>query len=211
MIKVRICTGYCLLSAKQRDTSGVCFVRCRISVGLIVVFKWPVHAYEPSYPRYSPEWDSSVLVIFFIRKIVYVYIGNEPAQLGEIPPWARWDLSEVGWKFSYELAIPPDRDGHYFALFTYIAVRHRICQDVRSKLNINKLRLILKVVMPCQMITANTTRKSFEGAMFVCLFVCLFVCYCANFVPVHEAGWKQPRIRPTQVGSPASRPHTNRP
>ena len=32
-----------------------------------------------------------------------VDMGNEPARLGEIPPSARWDLSEVGWKFlTYE-------------------------------------------------------------------------------------------------------------
>ena len=24
---------------------------------------------------------------------------TEPARIGEIPPWAKWDLSEVGWKF----------------------------------------------------------------------------------------------------------------
>ena len=56
---------------------------------------------------------------------------------------AKWDEN-----FPYERAIPPDRDGNCFADFTYIDVRHRIFQDIRSKLNINKLRRILKIVIP---------------------------------------------------------------
>ena len=62
--------------------------------------------------------------------------------------------------------IPPDWDENVFAGFTYIGVRHRILQDVRSKLNINKLRRILKVLIT-HIITANTTSNGFEGAMLV--------------------------------------------
>ena len=88
-----------------------------------------------------------------------------------------------------------------FANFTHFGVRHRVLQDLRSKLNINKLRRMLKVVIP-RIITANTTRKSFEGAMLVC--------YCAiNFVLHGEAERKQPYerrknsslIRPTEASS----------
>ena len=50
---------------------------------------------------------------------------------------------------------------------TYIDVRHRILQDIRSKLNINKLRQALKVVIP-RIITTDTTSKSFDGAMLIC-------------------------------------------
>ena len=93
-----------------------------------------------------------------------------------------------------------NRYGNVFADFTTLMVyRHRILQDIRIELNINKLRRILKVVMPCQMITAN-----FEGTMLVC--------YCANFVPVRRDEnnhMNTERIHPTQVSSTANRAHTN--
>ena len=66
---------------------------------------------------------------------------------------------------------PAYRDGNVFSDFTYIGVRHCILQDVRIKLNINKLRRILKVVIPC-MITADT--------------LWLAPCYCSNFTPVRR-------------------------
>ena len=60
-------------------------------------------------------------------------------------------------------------DGIFFSdNFACIGVSgHRILQDVRSKLNINKLGWILKVVIP-RVIAANTTSKSFEGAIYPC-------------------------------------------
>ena len=45
------------------------------------------------------------------------------------------------------------------------------CKIVRRKLNFNKPRQILKVAI-ARIITANTTNKSFQGAMLVC--------YCAT-------------------------------
>ena len=79
--------------------------------------------------------------------------------------------------FPYERAIPPDRDGNFLADFTYIHVRLRILQDIRSESNINKLRRILTVVIS-RLSTVNTTSKSFKGASLIC--------YCAKFVPVRR-------------------------
>ena len=96
-------------------------------------------------------------------------MGNEPGKCGIS---MKWDEN-----FPYERAIPADRDGNVFADFNYIHVRHRMLQDIRSKSNINKLRRILKVVIP-RIMTANTMRKSFKGAMLIC--------NCAKFVPVRR-------------------------
>ena len=35
----------------------------------------------------------------FYMKNIYIILYEKQAQLGEILPWARWDLSKVGWKF----------------------------------------------------------------------------------------------------------------
>ena len=95
----------------------------------------------------------------------------------------KWDEN-----FPHERAIPHDWDGIFFDDFTYIGV----------ELNINKLRRILKVVIPC-IITTNTTCKSFEA-----------FCFCANLVPVRRGENNRinaERIRPTQASSLASRAH----
>ena len=62
---------------------------------------------------------------------------------------------------------PHHRDGNFFLTISSILVLDIVFSKIQEG-NINKLsRLILKVVIP-RIITANTTSKSFEGAMLVC-------------------------------------------
>ena len=98
-------------------------------------------------------------------------MGNEPALLGKIPHWPIGGIS-VKWDkiVPYERAIPPVLGWKILYRFNCIGVRHRILQDVRSRLNSNKLRQMPRII------TANTTNKRFDGAMLAC--------YCAKFVPV---------------------------